>query len=240
MKIIAKLIFFSVILIGFSYSQISIAVGPVLGYTGPTSDYSGTPLEYYNGTNYGLSGGVHFGVMARFKVLFIGGKASVMYASLSNSGNTGSGNQTTEVKHNLVNIAIGPEFIFGIPFTPLSPYAGIDLLFTSISGETTFQGMPDVPTGTHSMESASRTGLGLGFGLIVALGKTFSLDASFKYNMHNLLGKSFSGGENRIDSYTSLNDDPDPLYAANDDKHFIANSRSISTTQINLGFLFNF
>ncbi|HEY3251055.1 MAG TPA: outer membrane beta-barrel protein [Ignavibacteria bacterium] len=242
MKVIKiSVVFLSLVLLSTSYSQISISLGPVVGYTSPSGDYSGTPQEYYNGTNYGLSGGIHFGAMARVKIPFLSGRLSVLYASLSNDGSTGSGTgQTVEVKHKLLTIAIGPEFFFSLPAVPIRPYAGIDLLFTSFSGETIFQGTSAVPSGTSSMSSASRTGLGLGIGVNVGFGKKFSLDAGIKYNMHNLFGKEFKGGNNRIDSYTSLNDDKDPLFASGDDKHFIASDRSISTIQFNLGFLFDF
>ena len=53
-----KLTFNTLLLIlflsGISYSQISIKLGPQLGLTSPTVDYSGDVKDFYAGTKYGL------------------------------------------------------------------------------------------------------------------------------------------------------------------------------------------
>jgi len=56
----------------------------------------------------------------------------------------------------------------------------------------------------------------------------------------NLFGKEFSAAStnpNRLDSYTSLNDDKDPLYQANDDTHIISDKRSINNLQFKVGLM---
>lgn len=224
-----------------THSQISLSIGPSVGYIGPQSDYSGTTVDYYNGTKYGLGSGVNFGAIARVRIPFLSGKLGLSYASLSASGDPGQGGGTIDVKQKLLVISIGPEFNIAIPFSPVVPYLGLDLLFTTISGETTFNGVARVPSGTYEMSSATRTGLGLGAGVIVGFGKKFSLDAGLKFNLHNLFGKTFTGGsDERLSSYTSLNDDADPLNSSDPDDHPIAQSRNISTIQFNLAFLFDF
>jgi hypothetical protein len=38
-----------------SRSQVNMKLGGGIGVTSPASDFSGSTLEYYNGSNYGLS-----------------------------------------------------------------------------------------------------------------------------------------------------------------------------------------
>jgi outer membrane autotransporter protein len=240
-----KFLFVLILSISFNplFSQVKFSAGPTLGYTAPTGDYSGTTIDYYAGTRYGLSGGINFGAIFKAKFSSISGKVSVIYSSLSNTGNSEPGQGTVEVRHNLLTIGLGPEFSFSLTGSQIKPYVGADLLFTSISGETTFLGVSRVPSGTFSMSSSTRTGLGFGAGVLLGLGKNYSLDIGFRYNLHNLMGKSFTPyGENdsRLFAYTSLNDDRDPIYPDEINDHPIGNSRSISSIMINLAFLFDF
>lgn len=219
-------------------SQVRFAVGPSIGLTLPTGDYSGTTLEYYNGTKYGLGSAVNFGGVFKARLSALTIKAELNYTSLKNSGNSEPGKGFVEVKQNIFIIGAGPEFSFKITGSSVTPYAGIELLLTSFSGETTFQGVSKVPSGTYSMSSATRTGLGLGAGVEFSFGKNYTLDLGLKYNLLNLMGKTFSGGSDRLNSYIALNDERDPLYP--DDKHPIGSNRSISVIQFNLAFLFGF
>jgi opacity protein-like surface antigen len=225
-------------------AQVKFSAGPSIGLTVPQGDYSGTTTDYYAGLKYGLSTGFNFGGVFKAKLPVVNIKATINYSILSNSGladasNTGS---YVEIKHNLLMISVGPEFYFSIPASPIKPYAGVDLLLTSISGESTFRGLPDVPSGTYSMNSAARTGIGLGIGSEIGIGKTMILDLGLRYNMINLFSKSYEGAydANRIDSYLYLNDAKDPRYPDKINKHPIGSNRSISTLQFNLGILFGF
>jgi opacity protein-like surface antigen len=228
-----------------SYSQISLKLGPMLGLTSPTSDYSGETQDFYAGTKYGMKSGFHYGVVG--KVVFgpIGGRLSISYASMSNSGNADPThpNSTVDVSNSIFMVTIGTEFGITIPFTPVRPYAGIDLLISSINGTVNFQGTTSVPSNEMDIESASRTGLGLALGTEVFFGKTFILDLSLRYNLINLVGKSYdgpAGSNNRIDAYTHLNDDADPEYDSTPgSNHPIGNSRNIQTIQINVGLIFS-
>jgi hypothetical protein len=85
---------------------------------------------------------------------------------LSNSGLASSSNPGSqiEIKHNIFMFSIGPEFSFSLTGSPIKPYAGLDLIISTFSGETMFQGVSQVPSGTYSMSSAARTGIGVGLG----------------------------------------------------------------------------
>ena len=237
-----KILFVLFISLSIGFSQVKFSAGPVIGYTGPTGDYSGTTVDYYNGAKYGLSGGIHFGAVLKIKLPVLRIRTGFSFTSLNNTGNseTDKPNSFVEVKQSLFMISAGPEFAFSVPSSPIVPYAGLDLIFTSISGQTSFQGVSKVETGTYTMSSATRLGLGLGAGAEFHFGKKYAVDISVKYNLVNLMGKKFEDlpSDKREDSYVNLNDDRDPAYP--DDKHPIGSSRSISTIQLNLGFLFDF
>lgn len=230
-------------------SQVKFLIGPSGGLTVPAGDYGGTTIEYYNGTKYGLSSGANVGIIAKIKLPnIIRFRFAGNFSFLKNSGNSESDkpNSFVEVKHTVFMLSIGPEFGFGLPASPIKPYAGVDLLLTSFSGETTFRGVSRVPSdGTYSMSSATRIGLGLGAGVEISVGKN-SVDVGLRYNFLNLIGKKFEdilpSEDRRLDSYLSLNDDTDPLYNPSDPdkKHPIGSSRSISTFQLNAAFLFGF
>ena len=244
-KIIVLTALIIISFVNVSYSQISIKLGPELGLTSPTVDYSGDAKDFYAGTKYGLRSGLHYGVMGKVQLGPLNGRLSISYASLDNSGNANpeQPGSTLEIKNNVFMFTLGTEFGFGIPFSPVKPYAGIDVLFSTISGTYNFQGTSEVSSGEKSIQSASRTGLGFSIGSEVAFGKSFTLDISLRYNLINLFGKSYDGVTNsndRNDAYTNLNDAADPNYSATNSKHPVGNDRSIATIQINVGLLFGF
>lgn len=225
-----------------AYSQFKFLVGPSVGITLPEADYSGTTIDYYSGVKYGLSSGINVGAILKARLPILSIRVAANYSALSNTGVATSSNPGSyiEVKQKLFMISAGPEFYFNIPASPIKPYAGLDLLLSSISGETTFQGVPRVSTGTYSMSTTSRLGIGLGAGVEFGIGKTISLDLGLRYNMINLFGKSYEGGDSRIFSYLALNDAKDPIWPNDLNDHPIGNDRTISTLQFNLGILFGF
>lgn len=225
-------------------SQISIKLGPMVGLTSPTVDYSGDAKDFYAGTKYGMRSGLNYGVMA--KILFgpIKGRVSVSYASLENSGPTGESNGSVEIKNNLFMFTFGTELMFGVPASPVKPFAGIDLLISSISGEFNFSGSTPhgLTGGTTNISSSSRTGLGFAIGSEISFGKTFIMDLSLRYNLINLFGKEYTttSRNNRTDVYAYLNDAKDPGYIPGDDKHIVGNDRTIATIQLQFGIIFGF
>src|SRR4030095_2011223 len=228
-----------------SFSQIiNIKLGPAFGLTTPSVDYSGETQDFYAGTKYGLKSGFNFGVMGKVNLGPIGGRAAISYVSMSNNGQAdpNTPNSTVEVKNSLFMFSLGAEFGITIPFTPVRPYADLDLIFSTISGSFKYQGTPNVSSDQRDISSATRTGLGFAVGSEVGFGKTFVLDLSIRYNLHNLFSKSYTvvTNSNRIDAYTSLNDDADPDFNASDVKHPVGSSRTIATIQFQVGLLFGF
>lgn len=223
-----------------SFSQIKFWVGPAIGVSIPSGDYAGTTQDFYNGTGYGLNSGLTIGAILKAKFTALNLKVSVNYTSLSTSGNALPSSGSISEKQNLFMIGIGPEFAFGPAVSQIKPYLGVNLLFTSFGGETTFQDVPRVPDGTYSTAATTRTGIGVDIGTEIGFAGKYALDINFQYSFLNLLGKSFNGGDSRIFSYTSLNDAQDPLFAENINTHPIGSSRTISMFQLNLAFLFGF
>lgn len=239
-KILGIIIFTSLFLCNYSFGQIKLSIGPIVGYTSPASDLSGSTMDYYSGAKYGLNGAVNFGAQAKVKLLIVNFKGSVMYTSLNNSGNSEPGQGSIENNLKLLTFGLGTEFHLPLPLVPVNPYISLEYLLTNFSGETVFQGVSRVPSGTYTMESASRSGLGIGVGAEISFGKKITMDLGLRYNAYNLFSKSNSGGDDRLSSYTSLNDEADPLNSSNPDMHPVAGSRSISAVQFNLSFLFDF
>ena len=61
-----------------------------------------------------------------------------------------------------------------------------------------------------------------------------TLDFGVHYNAYNLFGKQYTTNvtsHERLDAYTSLNDDKDPLFQEGDDDHIISDSRSMNAWQ---------
>lgn len=225
-----------------SDAQLKILLGPAIGYTIPSADYGGTTTDFYNGTSYGLSPGINFGAMGKLGVGPINFNLSIIYSPLSNSGAV-SPKGNVEIKQKLLTIGVGSQYGFGIPMSPVKPYIGFDLLFTSISGSVNFSnGVPDVSNSQYDMQTASRTGLGLAAGVELKI-KSTALDISLRYNMLNLFSKKYEGASNsdRNQAYLFLNDAKDPNYVVPvDKKHPIGSDRSIATIQLQLGVLFGF
>jgi outer membrane protein W len=226
-------------------AQIKFSAGPTVGVTMPQGDYSGSSTDYYAGLKYGLGTGINFGAVFKAKLPIVSVKAGLSYTMLSSSGlaNPSESGSFTEVKHRLFTISVGPEFYFSIPASPIKPYAGVDLLLTTFSGETTFRGISGVPSGTYDLSSASRTGLGFGVGAEFSLGKTTALDFNIKYNLINIFSKEYEGpydSDRRLDAYVFLNDAKDPRYPDDLNDHPVGSDRNISTLQLNLAFLFGF
>ncbi len=242
-KITGFILFAAAILLlqAVSYSQVKFSAGPSLGMVFATGDYGGSTIEYYRGQKYGLDAGLNVGAMFKAKFPAISLRGDLHYASMSNSGNSESGKGYIEVKQNLFTIGVGPEFSIKNVSPSVTPYFGAQLLMTFFSGETTFQGVAKVPTGTFAMSSESRAGFGFGFGAEISIAGKYAVDFGFKYNLLNVLGRSFSSGsDERLNSYLSLNDDKDPVAPSDPDKHPVSSDRSINVFRLDVAFLFGF
>jgi hypothetical protein len=240
--IVVVALFMSVVPSGMVLPQISFQAGGGLAVITPTSDFGETTMDYYAGQAYGLSTG--FGLQGKVRLGLLGftvtGEVGLMF--LSNSGNSEPGRGSVEVSQNILALRGGVEFPIKIPAVPLTPYIGANLALNRFSGETTFRGVSELPSGTFSMAAASRLGAALTGGLLLSIGPGISLDLGIAYNLMNLGGKSWDVAvptqHQRLDSYLALNDTKDPLFQVGDDDHFIGDERSISTFQVAASVMF--
>lgn len=243
MKIrIFLIVFFATLLTATAFSQISVKIGAGGGYVTPSGDYGGTIQEFYTGSKYGMSSGYNFHLKAKAAILTFAAKAEIDYATFSNKEEWEPGKEE-EVSQNILSFRVGPEFRFDIPLSPITPYIDAYLSLNTITGSFTFKSRPDgLPSNKQDLESATRIGAGFGGGAELSIGPMMFLDLGIHYNMVNLLGKEFKAttNPNRIDSYTSLNDNKDPLYLVSSDEHIISDSRAINNLQFTLTVLFGF
>lgn len=214
-------------------AQVSFKIGGGGGFIMPMGDYKGESTDYFAGTNYGLSNG--FGLNAKARVGLVGFNLTgeIGYAFLSNEGDAVPGQGTLEVSHRILSVKVGPEYRLGLPAVPVTPYLGVNISLNSFSGSTTFKGVSGVSSGTFDLNGATRIGAGATIGVMIS-----SIDIAVHYNLHNLTGNTWEGGDNRLDTYKSLNDDKDPAYAVGDTKHVVKDARSIQTLVLSVSVMF--
>jgi opacity protein-like surface antigen len=91
-----------------------------------------------------------------------------------------------DTKVGILSIGVGGEL--SLAPGPLNPYLGLDLEFNNFG---------DMKAGDQTISSGiSRTGIGVGAGIMFKLLPVISVDVSLKYQMMNLIGKS--DGEDTI------------------------------------------
>ena len=221
-------------------AQVTFQVGGGIGYSVPSGDYGGTTSDYYAGTKYGMEPGFNFHGKARVGLLFINAFGEIGYTTFSGSGEAEPGIGNIDISHKWVSIKLGPEFAMNIPMSPITPYFQGFLSLNSLSGTVEFQGVSNVPSGTYDIASATRIGIGAGAGVTFSLGG-IKLDANIQYHLINLAGKEFKEtitSHERLDGYTSINDQKDPLYSATSTGHFINEDRGISAIEFKLSAMF--
>lgn len=225
-----------------SRSQVNMKLGGGVGATIPTSDFAGSTLEYYNGSRYGLSSGLNLHAKAKVGLFGLDVAGEIHYSSLRNTGYSEPGQGTLDISQEVLSVKVGPEFRLSLPALPVTSYVGANVALNRFNGETNFQGVTKVPSGTYTVKGATRFGAGVSAGTEVSLGPFMSFDFNVSYNLMNLFGKGWedvnSGVDQRVDSYLALNDDQDPLAAAGNDKHFISALRNIRTIQFTVSVLF--
>jgi len=249
MKLLIRSFHFSVVTIALTAlistqtsAQVNLKLGGGLGVMSPAADFGGSTMQYYDGSRYGLSGGLN--IHGKAKIGFAGFNLAgeIDYASLSNTGNSEPGQGRVDISQKIISLKVGPEFRFSLPVLPVTPYIGLNLALNSFSGETTFQGVSKVPSATYSVKSTTRFGVGFSAGTEVSVGPFLSLDFNLSYNLMNVSGKEWNdvnpGINQRIDSYLALNDEPDPQYSVDEDKHFLLNARTIHSILFTVSILF--
>lgn len=148
MKLIIRSFQFSVVIIALtalmntqSRAQVNIKLGGGIGLMSPASNFSGSTIEYYNGSSYGLSSGLNIHGKAKIGLSGLNLVAEIDYSSLSNTGNSEPGQGKVDISQKILLLKVGPEFRLSLPALPVTPYIGANLALNSFSGETTFQGV---------------------------------------------------------------------------------------------------
>lgn len=240
--LLSTLLIFNLIIISpDSHAQISLQIGPGVGYSIPMGDYGGSTTDFYAGTKYGLKSGFNVHAKARVSFIFLSAFGEIGYTSFSGNGNAIANRGSLDLSQKVVSIKLGPEYQISIPLAPVTPYLQGFISYNAISGTVKIRGVSDVPSGDYDLASASRFGLGLGVGAVINV-MAFKLDVNIQYHAMNIAGKAYKletvTSHPRLDNYTSLNDAKDPAYSAGSDSHFIGNDRSISALELKLTVMF--
>ena len=201
------------------YSQISLQIGGGLGYISPVGDYAGSTVDFYDGTKYGMSSGFNYHAKARVGLLGFNLFGIIEYSTVSGDGESEPGQGEVENSHSIFSIKAGPEFNISPPLSPVGFYIDGFVSVNTFSGTVKFQGVAQVPSDEFELESATRFGVGAGGGVILDFIPIVTFDVGVHYNLYNVFGQQYTGtttNPERLDAYTSLNDDKDPLYEAGD------------------------
>ncbi len=226
-----------------NYSQVTLQVGAGGGYMLPTGTYAGSTEDFYNGTNYGMSSGYNFNAKVRVGLLGLNLFGIIDYSSFSGDGQSDPSNKNSQIENtqNILSFKAGPEFNISIPLSPVGFYFDGFLSVNTFSGTVSFQGVSGVPTGDYDLETATRVGAGLGGGVLLDFIPVVTLDLGVNYNWYNLFGQQYNSVNTnlqRVDAYTSLNDDADPLYQEGSSVHIVGESRSINAWEFTLTVMF--
>jgi len=219
------------------YSQVTLQLGGGLGYISPAGDYSGSTVDFYNGTKYGMSSGFNYHAKARVGLLGFNIFGIIEYSSVSGDGESEPGKGEVENSHGIFSFKAGPEFNFSVPLSPVGFYLDGFVSVNTFSGTVKFQGVSQVPSGENDLESATRFGVGAGGGVLLDILPVVTLDFGIHFNLYNVFGQQYTGtttNPKRLDAYTSLNDEKDPLYGTDDDIYIIENARAINAWQFTL------
>lgn len=222
------------------YSQVTLQVGAGGGYMLPTGDYAGSTVDFYNGTNYGMSSGYNINAKVRVGLLGFDLFGIIDYSSISGDGQSDPDNKNSQIENtqNILSIKAGPEFKIEIPLSPIGFYIDGFVSVNTFSGTVSFQGVSGVPSGDYDLETATRVGAGGGGGILLDFIPVVTLDLGINYNWYNLFGKQYTSvstdNNKTAVPYTDLNDDADPLYQSGSANNFIGEARSINAWEFTL------
>lgn len=219
------------------HSQITLQVGGGLGYINPVGDYGGTTIDFYEGINYGMSSGFNYHAKARVGLIGLNLFGIIEYSNVSGEGESEPGKGTVENSHGIFSLKAGPEFNISPPLFPLGFYLDGFVSVNTFSGTVKFQGVAEVPSGEYDLGSETRFGVGVGGGVLLDILPVVTLDFGVHFNLYNVFGQQYTGttgNPKRLDAYTSLNDDKDPLYGTDNDIFIIKDVRAINAWQFTL------
>ncbi|MGB5289039.1 MAG: hypothetical protein WBN42_11175, partial [Ignavibacteriaceae bacterium] len=192
------------------YSQITLQVGGGLGYISPAGDYAGSTVDFYNGTKYGMSSSFNYHAKARVGLLGLNLFGIIEYSTVSGKGESEPGQGEVENSHGIFSLKAGPEFNFSVPLSPIGFYLNGFVSVNTFSGTVKFQGVSQVPSSENDLETATRFGVGAGGGVLLDILPVVTLDFGVHFNLYNVFGQQYtsvSTSHERLDAYTSLNDD---------------------------------
>jgi opacity protein-like surface antigen len=184
-----------------------------------------------------MSSGFNYHAKARVGLLGLNLFGIIEYSTVSGEGESEPGQGEVENSHGIFSLKAGPEFNFSVPLSPIGFYLDGFVSVNTFSGTVKFQGVSQVPSGENDLESATRFGVGAGGGVLLDILPVVTLDFGVHFNLYNVFGQEYtsvSTSHERLDAYTSLNDDKDPLYEVGDDDHIIGNARAINAWQFTL------
>lgn len=218
-------------------SQVSFQIGGGLGYISPVGGYGGSTIDFYNGTKYGMSSGFNYHAKARVGLLGFNLFGIVEYSTVSGEGESEPGHGKVENSHGIFSLKAGPEFNISPPLSPVGFYLDGFVSVNTFSGTVKFQGVAEVPSGEYKFENETRFGAGIGGGALLDIIPVVTFDVGVHYNLYNVFDQQYTGtstNPKRLDSYTSLNDEKDPLFGTDDDIFIVENARSINAWQFTL------
>lgn len=218
------------------YSQITLQVGGGLGIVSPSGNYAGSTIDFYNGTHYGLGSGFNMHAKVRVGMLGLNLFGMIDYSTLSGEGEGEPGRGQVEITHKIFSLKAGPEFNVSIPLSPLGFYLDAFISMNIFNGTVSFQGLTKVPSGDYDLETTTRFGAGAGGGVLIDILPVVTLDFGIHYNAYNAFSKQYTtnvSSPGRLEVYTSLNDDKDPLYQITED-NIVGESRALNAWQYTL------
>jgi hypothetical protein len=218
----------------------TLQVGGGLGTAVPGDDYSGSTIDFFNGEKYGMGNAFNMHAKARVGLPGFSFFGMIDYSTFSGEGEGEPGRGTVENTHKIFSLKVGPEFNFSILVIPFGFYFDAFLSMNTISGTVSFQGLTQVPSGSYDLETSTRFGAGAGGGVLITIFPLVKLDLGVHYNSYNAFGKEYnSGGEGpgRLEVYTSLNDEKDPLYNTDSD-HIVGEARTLEAWHYTVTVMF--
>ena len=142
-----------------------------------------SPDRYKN--TFGFSSEYHVGIKGKlnFPLIPITPIGIIEYHFFRGTASTETG--SVDTKQNVLTLGVGGELSL-VP-GPISPYIGLDLEYNNLG---------DLEVGGQKVSGISRTGLGIGAGVMVKILPFVNVDVGLKYQMLNLIGKE--NGEDTI------------------------------------------
>ena len=203
--IVKGLLIFSLFLIvqtGFAQPKYTISIFG--GYSVPLQDFKtavtgdGTdstlfPYQVKQGYNFGALGKLSIGKKGNIKVT-LGFNFNGFSNSVDLTNKYFPPNTVTFIPHvNIISISAGGEYDF-LPKGKINPFIGLDITANFWNGSFRFDNSGDTLPAYYpvKMKSETRLGFQLGAGAEYVVSKDMGIVAGIKYNMANLIGKSYS------------------------------------------------